>query len=105
MAFLWHTARLFSHPMSFCVWGAEILVSDPFLFQSAEQVSNLESPILGQRFARMMGGLKVWLFCDSCIFVSGVIYQLLGVFSESQSHLFLLLQAGLCVPSVWTWLP
>lgn len=76
MSFLWYTARLFPHPMCFCIGGAEKLVSGPFLFQSAEWVSNPENPILGQHFARMMGGLKVWLFCDSYIFVSGVIYQL-----------------------------
>jgi len=76
MSFLWYTARLFPPPMCFCIRGAEELVSGPFLFLSSERVSNPENAILGQHFARMMGGLKIWLFCDSCIFVSGVIYQL-----------------------------
>ena len=72
-----------------------MLVSGPFLFQSAEWVNNPESPILSQHFASVMDGFKVWLFCFWCDLPVD-----LGCLVKS--HLVLLLQAGLCVPSCGT---
>lgn len=48
-----------------------------FPSQPAEHIGNLQSPVWDSRqLSSVMLGFKVWLFCGSCGFVSGLSYQL-----------------------------